>query len=289
MPDEARADLNEAITRDPNAPSVRILLAEIAIQDGKAPAALDHLQAVLQAGPNGEASFLRALARAILGGEDGTTSDLLDAEKAGFDLTSGFLRSADLMLRESLADEEKLKNLLTRMVTKRNDPSVKEGRDELALRARSRAAFLSKIGAPAARGAARDRLIFAQRLLSQALLDASDYLETGKESNLTDSELMVRAQELSRRWLRGQAVPVSVRWVGNQSARWGSCSTEDGTIRLSDRLQGMPQWVIDYVLLHELAHLIEANHSPKFHALLADYPHTQRAKGFLEGVTWQQR
>jgi predicted metal-dependent hydrolase len=110
-----------------------------------------------------------------------------------------------------------------------------------------------------------------------------------KESHLSDDELMEHAADLSRRWLKGQAVPVSVRWVGNQSSRWGSCSTEDRTIRLSDRLQGMPQWVIDYVLLHELAHLIEANHSSKFHALLADYPHTDRAKGFLEGVTWQQR
>jgi len=110
-----------------------------------------------------------------------------------------------------------------------------------------------------------------------------------KETHLTDDELMERAGDLSRRWLSGQAVPVSVRWVGNQSSRWGSCSTEDHTIRLSDRLQGMPQWVIDYVLLHELAHLIEANHSAKFHALLADYPYTDRAKGFLEGVTWQQR
>ena len=110
-----------------------------------------------------------------------------------------------------------------------------------------------------------------------------------KESNLTDDELMDRAAELSRRWLKGQAVPVSVRWVGNQATRWGSCSTDDRTIRLSDRLQGMPPWVIDYVLLHELAHLIEANHSPRFHALLVDYPHTDRAKGFLEGVTWQQR
>jgi predicted metal-dependent hydrolase len=110
-----------------------------------------------------------------------------------------------------------------------------------------------------------------------------------KESNLTDEELMERARSLSERWLEGQAEPVSVRWVGNQANRWGSCSTDDRAIRLSDRLQGMPQWVIDYVLLHELAHLIEANHSPRFHALLADYPHTERAKGFLEGVTWQQR
>ena len=59
-------------------------------------------------------------------------------------------------------------------------------------------------------------------------------------------------------------------------------------IRLSDRLQGMPGWVIDYVLLHELAHLIEPNHSARFWALLDPYPHTVRAKGFLEGVSWQQ-
>jgi predicted metal-dependent hydrolase len=110
-----------------------------------------------------------------------------------------------------------------------------------------------------------------------------------KESNLTDGQLMERASQLSARWLGGGAEPVSVRWVSNQASRWGSCSTDDRTIRLSDRLQGMPQWVIDYVLLHELAHLLEANHGPRFHALLAEYPHTERAKGFLEGVTWQQR
>lgn len=110
-----------------------------------------------------------------------------------------------------------------------------------------------------------------------------------KESNLTDGQLMERASQLSTRWLGGKAEPVSVRWVSNQASRWGSCSTDDRTIRLSDRLQGMPQWVIDYVLLHELAHLLEANHGPRFHTLLADYPHTERAKGFLEGVTWQQR
>ncbi len=110
-----------------------------------------------------------------------------------------------------------------------------------------------------------------------------------KEASLTDDELMDRALALGRQWLAGQAEPVSVRWVANQARRWGSCSSHDRSIRLSDRLQGMPTWVIDYVLLHELAHLIEANHGPRFHALLADYPHTERAKGFLEGVLWRQR
>ena len=110
-----------------------------------------------------------------------------------------------------------------------------------------------------------------------------------RERSLTDDELITRAQELSSRWLGGLAQPVSVRWVSNQARRWGSCSSREGTIRLSDRLHGMPQWVVDYVLLHELAHLIEANHSARFHELLAGFPHTERAKGFLEGVAWQQR
>lgn len=110
-----------------------------------------------------------------------------------------------------------------------------------------------------------------------------------QERSLTDDELIQRAVSLSAQWLAGRAQPVQVRWVTNQSKRWGSCSSDEGTIRLSDRLQGMPPWVIDYVLLHELAHLIEPNHSRRFHALLADFPHTERAKGFLEGAAWQQR
>jgi predicted metal-dependent hydrolase len=110
-----------------------------------------------------------------------------------------------------------------------------------------------------------------------------------KATRPSDTELLGRATELSERWLDGRAVPASVRWVSNQNTRWGSCTSGDRTIRLSDRLKGMPEWVIDYVLLHELAHLIEPNHSARFWALVEAYPHTVRAKGFLEGVSWQQR
>lgn len=102
----------------------------------------------------------------------------------------------------------------------------------------------------------------------------------------SDAELMDRATRLSNRWLAGRAVPTSVRWVGNQSRRWGSCTTTEGAIRLSDRLRGMPEYVIDAVLLHELAHLVEPHHGPAFHALLADYPDREKALGFLAGVTW---
>lgn len=101
----------------------------------------------------------------------------------------------------------------------------------------------------------------------------------------TEEELTIRAGELARRYLDERAVPTSVCWVGNQEERWGSCTPAHGTIRISERVQGMPLWVIDYVLLHELAHLIVPGHDQDYWDLLCEYPHTERARGFLQGVT----
>ncbi|MEZ0066092.1 putative metal-dependent hydrolase [Streptacidiphilus sp. MAP12-20] len=100
----------------------------------------------------------------------------------------------------------------------------------------------------------------------------------------SDEELAERARELSQNFLGGRARPRSVRWVTNQNTRWGSCTPAEGTIRLSHRLQGMPEYVVDYVLLHELAHLLEPDHGRRFWALLDAYPRTERARGYLEGV-----
>jgi predicted metal-dependent hydrolase len=100
----------------------------------------------------------------------------------------------------------------------------------------------------------------------------------------SDSALIERAGALSRAHLGGLARPSSVRWVTNMNHRWGSCTTTDGTIRLSHRLQSMPSWVIDYVLVHELTHLLVPGHGPDFWAWVDRYPRTERARGFLEGV-----
>lgn len=105
----------------------------------------------------------------------------------------------------------------------------------------------------------------------------------------SDDQLVRRAAELSSRYLGGRAVPSSVRWSGNQGRRWGSCSVGDGSIRISDRLRGMPSWVTDYVLLHELTHLLHAGHGPEFWAELEAYPRTERARGFLEGYAFAER
>jgi predicted metal-dependent hydrolase len=100
----------------------------------------------------------------------------------------------------------------------------------------------------------------------------------------SDSALAERAAALSSAHLDSRARPTSVRWVSNMEHRWGSCTPADGSIRLSSRLQSMPHWVIDYVLVHELAHLLEAGHGPRFWAWVARYPKTERARGFLDGV-----
>jgi hypothetical protein len=88
-----------------------------------------------------------------------------------------------------------------------------------------------------------------------------------------------RARLLARRYHLPQ--PVSVRWVDNQTSRWGSCTPEDGTIRVSSQLAAWPGWVLDYVLVHELAHLAEPGHTAAFRELETRYPKAERATGFL--------
>lgn len=101
----------------------------------------------------------------------------------------------------------------------------------------------------------------------------------------SDTDLMARAAALSARYLDGRASPVSVRWVTNQNTRWGSCTPSDKTIRLSHRIRSMPAYVVDYVLLHELTHLLVHGHGERFWEWVARYPQSERARGYLEGVS----
>lgn len=99
-----------------------------------------------------------------------------------------------------------------------------------------------------------------------------------------DAALERRAHQLADRYLDGVR-PTSVRWSGRMARRFGSCSTADGSIRISQDVAGMPRYVRDYVLVHELAHLLVADHSAAFRALLSRYPDAERARGYLEGYS----
>jgi len=98
----------------------------------------------------------------------------------------------------------------------------------------------------------------------------------------SDDELAARAGQLADRHLGGVR-PSSIRWVGNQQRRWASCSPATGAIRISSRLKHVPAWVLDTVIVHELAHLIEASHSPRFRELAARAPRLAEADAFLTG------
>jgi hypothetical protein len=100
-----------------------------------------------------------------------------------------------------------------------------------------------------------------------------------------DDALRRRSVELARRYLDGAAEPTTVRWVPPMRTRWASCTPADGTIRISERLRDAPAWVVDYVLVHELAHLLEPGHDERFWAWVRRYPRTERAMGYLEGLS----
>lgn len=124
-----------------------------------------------------------------------------------------------------------------------------------------------------------------RRMVPDILARRSRALERFGEN--ADGELMQRAGMLNRKYLEGRAEPLSVRWVRNQTTRWGSASPGSGSIRLNHRLQRMPGWVQDYILVHELAHLVaDDGHGPQFKALEGRYERRAEAKAYLAGVSF---
>jgi predicted metal-dependent hydrolase len=110
-------------------------------------------------------------------------------------------------------------------------------------------------------------------------------------SRLTERERLERlnarrtlertAERLNREYFGGRLRWTSVRFVANQRDRYGSCTPDDGNIRISDRVAGYPPWVREYVLVHEMAHLVVPSHAPRFWELVERYPFAERARGFL--------
>lgn len=107
-----------------------------------------------------------------------------------------------------------------------------------------------------------------------------------KAGRRSDEALEQRARRLAEDYFGG--LTFTIDWSARQNRRWGSCTPLDGTIRLSTNLKEFPDYVIDYVIVHELAHLLIPDHSPEFWQLVARYPLTDRARGFLEGYAFAE-
>ena len=163
-------------------------------------------------------------------------------------------------------------------------PEAHRGRPEVEIRTSTRRRKTSEakwmgdrivVSLPAhLKGEAREKTIawLVDRLVAkQPLRVAAD-----------DDDLMARALVLCARY-RMRVQPSAVRWATNQTARWGSCSFHSGEIRISHRLSSVPGWVLDSVLVHELAHLVHPDHSPAFHQLADRFPRHKEAGYFLAG------
>jgi len=100
-----------------------------------------------------------------------------------------------------------------------------------------------------------------------------------RRQRATSVDLGQRARSLAERF--SLMSPAAIRWVDNQQSRWGSCTPSERTVRISTRLAREPLWVLDYVLVHELAHLQVRGHGKAFWTLVNRYPLAERARGFL--------
>ncbi|MGO1505176.1 MAG: M48 metallopeptidase family protein [Brachybacterium sp.] len=176
---------------------------------------------------------------------------------------------SDLVLHEHVAGPRGERVLVRRSARRRRTVSITRREGDLV------------ISIPATFSARREKQ-WVMKMVDQ--LVAKEARST--PARRSDTSLLEMAREVSEAYLAGRAQPSSVTWSTRQNQRWGSCTPSDGTIRLSHQLQGMPDYVVRSVMMHELVHLLVPGHGPEFKALMAKYPQAEKAQGFLDGVSW---
>jgi predicted metal-dependent hydrolase len=137
------------------------------------------------------------------------------------------------------------------------------------------------ISIPASMSKADERAMVPEMI---AKIRSQEAARTPSESALADridSLLREHAPEIAER-------PLSVSWRAMRE-RWGSCTSVDRTIRISDRLQLAPEYALDYVLFHEAIHLAHSDHGEEFTAILARFPDGELASAYLDGYEAAER
>jgi predicted metal-dependent hydrolase len=167
-------------------------------------------------------------------------------------------------------------------------PGISEG-EIVVLRSKRRKKSISAyrqggriiISIPARMSKADERSVIPEMI---AKIRAQEADESPSETLLLDRALQLLelyAPEITQR-------PRSINWR-QMRERWGSCTSVDATIRISDRLKGAPSYALDYVLFHEAIHLHHFDHGPEFKAVLARFPDESRAEAYLEGFEAAER
>ena len=131
------------------------------------------------------------------------------------------------------------------------------------------------VSIPARMSKADERAMVPEMVAKIRAQEAAATMSEESLSNRISELLSELAPEITVR-------PSSVNWRGMRE-RWGSCTGIDGSIRISDRLKGAPQYALDYVLFHEGIHLQFFDHGSEFKALLARFPEEELAEAYLSG------
>ena len=97
----------------------------------------------------------------------------------------------------------------------------------------------------------------------------------------TDKDLAKRAGELNKEYFSGKLRIDSIEYVTDQNSKFGCCDYGRRKIRIAHHVAAMPAWVRDYVLVHELCHLVHPDHGAAFWESVSRYKHMERAKGYL--------
>lgn len=102
-----------------------------------------------------------------------------------------------------------------------------------------------------------------------------------KEDLDRKQDLIKIAAYLNEKYFGNKLKINSIQYVTGQNSKFGCCNYRTADIRISHRVGLMPEWVRDYVLVHEMAHLVEPNHSREFWDIVSRYRLAERARGYL--------
>ena len=138
------------------------------------------------------------------------------------------------------------------------------------------------VSIPARLSKAEERSIVPEMVAKILAAEASRTIDESILATRCTSLLAQWAPEITER-------PATVTWKKAMNERWGSCTSVDGTIRLSERLQRVPEYVLDYVLFHEGIHLRFGDHGVQFQEILARFPQEGQAQAYLDGYEAAER
>ena len=131
------------------------------------------------------------------------------------------------------------------------------------------------VSIPARMSKADERAMVPEMVAKIRAQEAAITMSESALATRIDELLLQLAPEITIR-------PAMVGWRAMRE-RWGSCTSVDRTIRISDRLKGAPATALDYVLFHEAIHLEVSDHGERFKAILARFPQAEVASAYLDG------